>query len=365
MATKPDYYDTLGVPRSASEEEIRKAFRQKALELHPDRNNDPNTASRFKEVNEAYQILTDPQRRSQYDRFGHAGVGAKPGEGFGRGFEGFETFGGFGDIFEAFFGGAGTRTRTQPRQGADLLAHVDLSFEEAIFGASMEVPVHRSERCQRCMGSGGEPGTKPETCSNCKGTGQVRRAHRSIFGQFVQESPCDVCGGAGERITHRCTQCRGNGRERTQRHLTVDIPAGVEEGLQLQLRGEGDAGENGGPPGDLLIQLKVRPHQHFRRAGHDALFDLKLTFAQVALGDEVVVPTLDGDKRINIPAGTQTNAVFRLKGHGIPHLGEKNRRGDELVTVYVTTPTKLDRRQRELLEEFRRSFSTNGSPDND
>ena len=356
MATKPDYYATLGVPRNASEEEVRKAFRRKALEFHPDRNKDQDASDKFKEVNEAYQVLTDPQRRSQYDRFGHAGVGAQAGQGF----EGFDTFGGFGDIFEAFFGGVGTRTRTQPRQGADLLAELELTFEEAVFGVSKELPAERSERCQRCQGVGSEPGTKPETCPNCKGTGRVRRSHRSIFGQFVQEAACDVCNGVGERITHPCRQCRGIGRERTHRQLPVEIPAGVEDGLQVSLRGEGEAGEHGGPPGDLLILLRVQPHAQFRRSGNDVLYDLKLIFPQLALGDELAVPTLDGDARLRIPPGTQANTVFRLKGHGIPYLSDKKRRGDELVTVRVTTPTQLNQRQRELLEELRGTLTSDG-----
>ncbi len=362
MAAKSDYYNTLGVPRNATEEEVRKAFRRKALEFHPDRNKDPNASEKFQEVSEAYQVLTDPQRRSQYDRFGHAGVGAQAGQGF----EGVDTFGGFGDIFEAFFGGGGggTRTRTQPRQGADLLAELELTFEEAVFGASKEVAVARSERCQRCQGVGSEPGTKPETCANCKGTGRVRRSHRSIFGQFVQEAACDVCNGVGERITHPCRQCRGIGRERAQRQLSVDVPAGVEDRLQVSLRGEGEAGEHGGPPGDLLILLRVQPHPQFRRSGHDVLYDLKLIFPQLALGDEVAVPTLDGDASLRIPPGTQANTVFRLKGHGIPHLENKKRRGDELVTVRVTTPTRLNQRQRELLEELRGTLSPDGREPN-
>ena len=222
MATKPDYYDLLEVSRSASEEEIRKAFRRKALEYHPDRNKDPSATERFKEINEAYQVLTDPQKRRQYDRFGHAGVGAQAGA--GRGFEGFDVFGGFGDIFDAFFGGGTASSRTAPRQGDDLQTELSLDFTEAVFGASKEISVERTEPCQRCHGIGSEPGTQPKTCSNCRGSGRVRRTHRNIFGQFVQEVPCNVCRGVGEIVTHPCTECRGTGHESRRRQIQVDVP---------------------------------------------------------------------------------------------------------------------------------------------
>ena len=361
MATKFDYYEVLGISRSASEEEVRKAFRRKALEYHPDRNKDPSATDRFKEVNEAYQVLTDPQKRRQYDRFGHAGVGGQAGAGYGQGFEGFDVFGGFGDIFDAFFGGGtSARSQTAPRQGADLQTELRLTFEEAVFGTSKEITVDRFERCQRCHGLGTEPGTQPTTCPNCKGTGRVRRSYRSLFGQFVQEVTCNVCGGVGERVTHPCAQCKGASPERRQRQIQVDVPAGVEDGVRLKLRGEGEAGANGGPPGDLFLLLRVEPHPVFQRTGYDILYALDLTFPQAALGDETEVPTLEGAAPLHIPPGTQTGAILRVKGQGVPHPGRPNRRGDELVTIRVATPTNLSRRQQELLEELGSTFASDG-----
>ncbi len=362
MATKPDYYDLLEVSRSASEEEIRKAFRRKALEYHPDRNKDPSATERFKEINEAYQVLTDPQKRRQYDRFGHAGVGAQAGA--GRGFEGFDVFGGFGDIFDAFFGGGTASGRTAPRQGDDLQTELRLDFTEAVFGASKEITVERDEPCQRCHGIGSEPGTQPETCSNCRGSGRVRRTHRNIFGQFVQELPCNVCRGVGEIVTHPCTVCRGTGHESRRRQIQVDVPAGVEDGVRLQLRGEGDRGAYGGPPGDLFILLHVAPHPTFQRSGNDILYELKLAFPQAALGDDIQVPTLEGTAPLHIPPGTQSGTVLRLKGQGVPHAGRPSRRGDELIALRVATPTNLTRRQRELMEELAKTLVSDGqAPD--
>jgi molecular chaperone DnaJ len=358
MTTKRDYYDILGVPRGATEEEVRKAFRKKALEFHPDRNKEPAAAERFKEVNEAYQVLTDPQRRAEYDRFGHAGVGTQAGGGqAGRGFDSEDLLGGVGSVFDSFFG---TRTRTPSYAGDDIQTELRITFEEAAFGTSKEVAVDRSENCERCDGSRTEPGHATETCPNCRGAGQVRRAHRSIFGQFVQQSVCNVCRGTGERISHPCKQCRGRGSERHRRDIRVDVPPGVEDRINLQLRGQGDQGGRGRSSGDLYISLRVAAHPMFRRSGDDLLYNLDLTFPQVALGDEVSVPTLDGAVALKVPAGTQTNTVFRLKGKGIPHLGRASRRGDELVTVHVATPGKLTEEQQQLLKKLHESFDNNG-----
>lgn len=367
MATKRDYYQILEVSRDATEEEIRKSFRRKALEYHPDRNKATDASERFKEVNEAYQVLTDPERRAQYDRFGHAGVGAGAGTaGPGRGFETDDLLGGYGPIFEAFFG-RGPTTQTRSFSGADLETKLKIGFAEAAFGTSQEITIKRMEPCQRCGGTRSEPGHQLAVCSNCKGTGEVRRMHRSIFGQFVQQGPCPTCQGLGKVVTHLCTECKGLGTQQRQRQIRVDVPAGVEDGVRIQLRGQGDAGDHGSPAGDLYIHLYVEPHPLFQRMGNDILYSLDLTFPQVALGEEVMVPTLEGEVGLKVPPGTQTSTVFRLKGQGIPYLAKGSRRGDELVTVRVTTPPNLSREQKDLLEALRHSFNDandgKGNPD--
>ncbi|MXY59264.1 MAG: molecular chaperone DnaJ [Chloroflexi bacterium] len=356
MTTKRDYYDVLGVSAQASEDDIRKAFRAKAMEYHPDRNKASDESERFKEVNEAYQVLSDPERRQQYDRFGHAGVRNGAGQGAG-GFEGFDIFGGFGDIFDAFFG-SGTASRTRPRQGEDVRVNVSVTFEEAAFGVEREVEINRTEQCPSCKGTRAEPGTQPETCTNCNGSGRVRRAQRSVFGQFVTEAACNVCGGEGRRITTPCTDCRGAGYKRAKQRIEVSIPAGVYHGALLELRGQGHAGMFGGPPGSLLVGVQVQSHGWFKRRENsaDVLLDLNVTFPGAALGIEMEVPTLDGMDKIKVPAGIQSGEVLRMRGKGIPHLGREGRRGDQLVTVRVQTPDKLSKEQKKLLEELQRSF---------
>ena len=349
MTTQRDYYDVLGASRNSSQEEIRTKFRRLALEYHPDRNKDPGAQEKFKEINAAYQVLSDPQQRARYDRFGHAGVGA--GNGGGRGFDGAETFGGFGDIFDAFFGGFGARTRRAPMPGNDLQTNLTLLFEEAVFGVEKEIDVSRVELCGRCSGHASEPGSSTEGCQHCNGTGQVRRVQRSIFGQFSQVGPCTQCEGEGRIVTNPCTQCSGSGRERRRRKMKVDIPAGVEDGTQVRLSREGDAGSNGGPAGNLYIGLRVQPHEIFERSDHDILYDLSINFAQAALGDELEIPTLTEPETLRIPEGTQSGTMFRFKGKGVPY-SSKGRRGDHLVTVNVVTPKSLDDHQRELLEEL-------------
>ncbi len=360
MTTKKrDYYEVLGIPRGASDEEIKRAFRKLALEYHPDRNRSDGAADRFKEINEAYQVLSDSERRSRYDRFGHAGVT----NGGATGFDGFENFGGVGDIFEAFFGDFGGRARaSSARRGADLRVSVTVEFAEAAFGTEKQVEVTRTERCAVCRGSRAEPDTTPDVCTNCRGSGQVRRAQQGFFGQFVQVVTCGVCGGDGHVITRPCRHCRGSGTERKHRKLAVTIPAGIESDTQLKLRGEGEAGVGGGPNGDLFVSLRVRSHPLFRREGDDVRFLQRINFVQAALGTRLTVPTLDGEESVEVPEGTQSGHVIRLRGRGIPHLRNSGRRGDQLIDVFVMTPRGLSEKQRELLNQLAATLPSEGEP---
>ncbi|HAA94967.1 MAG TPA: molecular chaperone DnaJ [Dehalococcoidia bacterium] len=351
-----DYYDLLGVSRGVGDEDIRKAFRRKAMEFHPDRNKSPDAEEKFKEINEAYQVLSDANKRAQYDQFGKAGVGANGGA--GQPFDGFDVFGGFGDIFDSFFGdGTGRRAR-QAQRGSDLQQRVVLNFEEAVFGAEREVEVTRLENCSVCSGAGNEPGTPLDTCNTCKGNGQVRRAQRSVFGQFTQVTTCTSCQGRGTIIKTVCSNCRGGGKERKSRKIAVNIPAGVESGIQVRLTGEGDAGSEGGGPGNLYVYLDVQEHQFFHREGSDLIYELPINIAEAALGVDKSIPTLDGDdEELSLPQGTQPGSEFRIRGKGVPHLNG-SRRGDLRVSVDVRVPGSLDDRQRELLEELADSFGT-------
>ncbi|MBI4339781.1 MAG: molecular chaperone DnaJ [Chloroflexi bacterium] len=347
MAIKRDYYEVLGIARDASEEEVKKAFRRLALEYHPDRNRSPEAEERFKEVSEAYQVLSNPEKRTAYDRFGHAGVNGNGSA--SQGFEGFGDLGGFGDIFDAFFGGFGRQARPGPQRGRDIEVALDLTFEEAALGAEKDVEVTRTEVCARCRGTRGEPGTTPQACGNCRGSGQVRRTQQSLFGHFVQVVPCTTCQGEGRVIAKPCTQCRGAGYERHARKLKITVPAGVDDGAQMRHSGEGQAGALGGPPGDLFLVLRVQGHKLFSRRGVDLLYNLPINFAQAALGDSVPVPTLEEQTTLKIPAGVQSGTVLRIKGAGIPYL-QRRGRGDLLVTLHVVTPTSLDAEERRLLE---------------
>ena len=353
---KRDYYDVLGVARNASDEDVRRVFRKLALEFHPDRNKKEGAEERFKEINEAYQVLSDPKKRSRYDRYGHAGVAADGS----RGFEGFENFGGFGDIFDAFFGGFGTRTRaSSARRGADLHYSIIVEFGEAAFGTEKEFEVKRMEFCGRCQGGGSEPGSSPAMCSNCGGTGEVRRAHQSIFGQFVQVATCTACRGEGKVITQPCSKCKATGRERRNRRLVVSIPAGVEDGNQIRLAGEGQAGTSEGRAGDLYVSIKVKKHPYFRREGYDILYRLPVNVAQAVLGDTVMVPTLEGEAKLGVPSGTQSGQVFRLKGEGVPRLNGDGR-GDQLIAVVVRIPKSLTEEQRRLFQQLAGSLKDQG-----
>lgn len=346
MPPKRDYYEVLGVLKNANDEDIKKAFRKMAFKYHPDHNSEPDAGEKFKECNEAYQVLCDHERREAYDRFGHRAT-----EGMnGRGFDGFE-FNGFGDIFEAFFGGAATAAGQGPQRGTSIHSQVTLSFEDAAKGTEREVTVSRIENCANCQGIGAKPGSKPAKCPNCNGTGRVRRVEQSIFGRFSSVSACHQCRGEGVIITDPCPECKGTGQEKKRRALKVKIPAGIADGLQIRLSGEGNAGSKGGPPGDLYVAISVTPHPFFTREGDDIRFQLAINIAQAALGVEVNLPTLNGDTKLKIPAGSQSGTVFRLKGQGMPHL-ERGGRGDELVSLFVAVPEKLSREQRALLEQL-------------
>ncbi len=360
MATqKTDYYDSLGVGRDASQDEIKRAFRRLAMEFHPDRNSEPGAEARFKEINEAYEVLSDAEKRGTYDRFGHAGLdGAFSNS---RGFEGFGPFGGFGDIFDAFFGAASQQRRRTPTRGADLQVAIDLKFEEAAFGTSKTVTINRTELCSQCDGLRAEPGTEPERCSVCEGLGEVRRAQRSVFGQFINVTACDRCRGEGWVIPKPCTKCRGTGRERVTRSLEVNVPAGVDKGSQIRLTGEGELGTNGGPRGSCYVVLRVAEHAIFERIEDDLHVQLNISFGQAALGDEVVAPTLEGEERVKIAAGIESGEVLTLRNKGVTHL-RGGGRGHLYIHVQVTTPRKLNSEQKKLLEQLSESLEKDNGP---
>ena len=350
--SKRDYYDVMGLGRDASDEDIKRAFRKLALEYHPDRNKKVGAEERFKEINEAYQVLSDSKKRTDYDQFGHNGGGGNGA----RGFDGYDNFGGFGDIFDAFFGG-GTRTRTSSaKRGADLQFSMTVEFEEAVFGSEKEFDVQRIEVCSGCRGSRAESGSSPTMCANCGGTGQVRRAHQSIFGQFVQVTDCATCLGEGRTIGDPCKTCAGTGKERRKRKLVVSVPAGIETGTHIRLTGEGEPGSNGGPPGDLYVSVRVKDHEIFTRDNDDLLYEMTMNVAQAALGATVTVPVLQGESPLEIPPGTQSGQTFRLKGKGVVHVGG-SRRGDQVVKISVETPRKLNEEQKVLFEAIGKSLA--------
>mgnify|MGYP000977023950 FL=1 len=348
---KRDYYEVLGVSRNATSDEIKKAYRKLARKYHPDANpGDKDAEAKFKEISEAYVVLSDPEKRAGYDRFGHAGA---DGQGFG-GFEGFGDFGGLGDIFEMFFGGGGrTRRRTGPERGQDIRTDMEISLKEAAFGLEREVKVPRVETCGTCGGSGAAAGSKPKTCLACAGTGQVQFTQSTPFGRIVQSRTCDRCRGTGQVIEKPCPTCRGAGSVRKTRSIKVKVPPGVDNGSRLRLAGEGEAGTRGGPPGDLYVYIHVKQHKLFRREGDDLICEIPLSFVQAALGDEIDVPTLEGKEKLKIPEGTQPGTVFRIRGKGVPHLSGFGR-GDQHVRIKVMIPGKLSEKQKELLREFAR-----------
>lgn len=347
-----DYYDVLGVNRNASKDDVKKAFRTLARKLHPDVNKEPDAETKFKEINEAYEVLSDDQKRARYDRFGHAGV-----QGAG-GMNGAQGFGGFEDIFEDFFSsfvGGRSSGRRGPRRGGDIRVDVTISFEDSAFGVEQDIEFQRLEICEVCDGSGASEGSQPITCPECNGAGEVRQVRQTFVGSVVRVAPCPRCGGSGEIVENPCLNCDGSGRRRRMTSQNVKIPAGVHDGLRIQVRGEGDVGEKGAPPGDLYVVVHVKQHEYYKRQDSDVILDVSVNIAQAALGDKVTIPTLDGDVEMSIPPGTQTGKVFRLRGKGVPRLrsdGSNSGRGDQLVYVTVNVPTKLTERQRELFEEL-------------
>ena len=353
---KRDFYEVLGVEKGASADEIKKAYRKAAMKYHPDRNPGDKTAEeKFKEIGEAYEVLSDDDKRARYDQFGHAGVDPNfnpNAGGFGGGFGGFGGFGDLGDIFGDFFGGGSSRaTQNAPRRGENVATRLELTFEEAAFGCEKEVSAQRIENCSSCNGTGSADGTV-ETCSTCRGTGQVRTTQNFMGMQMQSSSPCPRCNGRGKVIKPPCNTCRGKGKVRRTQKIRVKVPAGVDEGQSVRVRGEGCVGTNGGPNGDLLVEILIRDHPIFSRDGVDVLCEVPISFSQAALGAQIQVPTLDGKVSFDIPEGTQTGTTFTLSGKGIPYVGTSRRRGDELFTVVVETPTKLTKEQKDLLRQL-------------
>ena len=358
MAEKRDFYEVLGVKKGASEDELKKAYRKLAKENHPDLHpGDKECEARFKEINEAYEVLSDPDKRAKYDQFGHAAFDPSQGFGGGGGFGGFEGFGGFGDIFSDIFGGGfgfgggGGRNPNAPRKGDNLRATVNIKFEEAAFGVKKDVFVSKIEQCHDCKGTGCAEGTTAEVCPDCKGTGTVMSTKRTPFGMVQSSEQCPKCRGRGKIIHSPCKTCRGMGSVRRQHKVSVSIPAGIDDGQTISLKGQGNAGLNGGPAGDLLITVLVQPHARFERDGASILLDQEISFAQAALGAEVEVPTLDGKVKLNIPEGTQTGTTFRLKGKGVPFL-RNGGRGDQFVTVNVAVPRSMTSTQKNALRRY-------------
>jgi molecular chaperone DnaJ len=355
--TQRDYYEILGVSRSASSEELKSAFRTLARKFHPDINKEPDAEEKFKEINEAYAVLTDADKRRAYDQFGHAGVNGAGGVPDWSGMD-------FADIFGEFFGfatGSSRQRQNAPRRGADLSYTAVLTFEEAIFGLEKQIEITRDEVCGTCKGKGAEPGSNPVKCSNCGGRGEVRQVRQTFLGSMVQVTACPNCGGRGEIISIPCHTCKGRGLERKTVIKIVPIPGGVDNGTQIRLAGEGQPGINGGPIGNLYIDIKVKQHKFFKRRGNDILLDLNVNIAQAALGAEVDIPTVDGPVKLNIPAGTQPGKVFTVRGKGSPYLRSSGR-GDQLVIVNVEVPSRLTPDQRKILEQLATTLGTEVRP---
>lgn len=360
--SKRDYYEVLGVAKGATDDEIKKAYRKAALKYHPDKGGGKESEEKFKEANEAYQVLSDKTKRQQYDQFGHNGpFGAGSGAGGyqqyggfnGQGFDiNFDDLGGFGDIFESFFGGGGaSRGGTRQRRGADIQAEITIDFSDSVFGAEKDFTLLKMSECDRCNGTGAEPKSAMKTCPTCHGSGQVQTQARTIFGTFAQTAVCPECKGEGKIPEKKCTKCHGEGRLKRQETIKVKIPAGIANGQTIRISGKGEAGERGTQPGDLYLRINVRGDKRFERDGYNIISEANVSFPQAALGTTVTVETVDGEVTLKIPAGTQSGKVFKLSGKGVPHLNG-TRRGDHLITVNVKTPTTLTKKQKQLLEEF-------------
>ena len=359
--TQRDYYEVLGVSRSATQDELKAAFRRLARQYHPDVNDSPDAEEHFKEINEAFAVLSDEQRRGAYDRYGHEGVRGPNGmPNFTVDFSDFADI--FGDLFG--FGGFGRtsqRARNAPRRGADLQYRLDLAFEDAVFGVEKEIEITRDELCVTCNGSGAEPGTSPIRCSTCNGSGEVRRTRQTILGSMVQVTTCPICNGQGETISTPCHTCKGRGLERRNRKKVISVPAGVDSGTQIRLAGEGQPGVNGGPNGNLFIAIKVKAHKYFHRREYDVLLDLNVNIAQATLGADVEIPTVDGPTMLKIPNGTQPGKILRLRDKGIPKL-RGNGRGDQLVVINVEVPINVNNDQRQLFEQLAESLGSEVRP---
>lgn len=348
MTSKKSYYEILGVGRSATEEEIRKAFRKNAMKWHPDRNKSDEAAEKFKELNEAYQVLIDPDKRQMYDRYGRVDVGNSSG----RGFEGFDVSGGFGDIFDAFFGGFGNSRQNGPQKGSDLHFKTQISFVDAALGIEREMEIVRNERCESCSGSGGKHGTEPIQCRECNGAGKIRRAQDSFFGQFTQVVTCSKCRGSGQSYAESCSTCNGGGRWRQNRKISLKIPAGIDDGMSVRLSGQGDSGPNNGGNGDLYVSISVNNHPVFRRVKNDIWVDIDINFAQAALGTTLEIPLVNGEiEKVNIPSGTQSGSSIKMNAKGFPSLG-RSRQGDSFVQIRVVTPSLVDDEAKELFEQL-------------
>ncbi|MBD2107384.1 molecular chaperone DnaJ [Nodosilinea sp. FACHB-13] len=349
-----DFYEILGISRNADQDDIKRAYRRLARKYHPDVNKDPGAEDTFKEINRAYEVLSEPEVRARYDRFGEAGLGAGAGVG---GYQDFGDMGGFADIFESFFsgfsGGGGQSTRRRgPTRGDDLRLDLRLDFKEAVFGGEKEIKISHLETCGTCTGSGAKPGTRPSTCGTCSGTGQVRRATRTPFGSFTQVSACPTCSGTGEVIEDRCDVCGGSGQNQETKKLKITVPAGVDNGTRLRVSNEGDAGLRGGPAGDLYVYLFVAEDAAFKRDGINILSDLKISYLQAILGCKLTIDTVEGPEELDVPAGTQPGTVLTLDNRGVPKLGNPVSRGDHLITVQVDIPTRLKPEERELVEKL-------------
>jgi molecular chaperone DnaJ len=346
--SKRDYYEVLGLSKNCTNEDVKKAYRKLAKQYHPDVNKSANAEEKFKEAKDAYEVLSDDQKRAQYDRFGHV----DPNQGMGD--ADFSGAGGFGDIFDMFFGSQTSRRNPNaPQRGSDLQYTMTIEFKEAVFGKELEVVIPRTENCDICSGTGAKKGTKAENCSVCKGTGQQEFVQNTAFGRIVNRRVCSACSGQGTLIKDKCISCQGTGKVKNRRKINIKVPAGVDDGSQIRINGEGESGSKGGSPGDLYVVIRVKSHDFFEREGSDIYCEVPLTFTQAAIGDEIEIPTLTEKVKLKIPAGTQTGTLFRLKGKGVPHLRGYGQ-GDQHVKVTIVTPTSMSDEQRELLKEFSR-----------